>query len=539
MSQIIAPEHGSNFAEEIGRQNKTHPFMKCRITQKQAERALKRTFDRLLAKHFISAFDRSTTGHRAVGVLQGMLAMSVGRRTLTNCQVVRGFDQKDWSANCRTFSVGKWRTVDIYEGVFNGARPLLGLTGPVVLGIDDTGIPKSGSEFESAGWIHNPLVPKYVRPAIQWGVPVLHAALLIQGEVVHRPTAITVAFEPIERENRKKRRSKPKSTSTQDPSLQVELPKRRGRPTKEEAARRKAERDTIIRDEEQAQTSSAVSDVKLKATELAVRVIWRVRKWMDSAGMGERTLLVVGDSSYTNGTVMMCLPHHTVYLGRTRPDSQLQAMGSATKEGRIKYGPSLPTPKEMAVDRLLDVNLGKFHYAGALRDLKFLELGPVFRKNSTRSMRLKLLVLEPVPYGKGETRGYNRRAYLLSTDLDMPAADLIAAYLMRWELEVIHRIWKTDLGIGDPQTKKHRIRAAMAAYYALLQVANLLTFGEERSEGFGPLSKWAANRRAYFERCQVAEGKPKPKYRATPTEIKNLIVRANSPRGTKVLPLIA
>jgi hypothetical protein len=79
----------------------------------------------------------------------------------------------------------------------------------------------------------------------------------------------------------------------------------------------------------------------------------------------------------------------------------------------------------------------------------------------------------------------------------------------------------------------------MAAYYALLQVANLLTFGEERSEGFGQLPKWAANRRAYFERCQVAEGKPKPKYRATPTEIKNLIVRANSPRGTKVLSLIA
>jgi hypothetical protein len=110
---------------------------------------------------------------------------------------------------------------------------------------------------------------------------------------------------------------------------------------------------------------------------------------------------------------------------------------------------------------------------------------------------------------------------------------------MRWELDVVHRVWKTDLGIGDAQTRKHRYRAAMVAYYALLQVAIHMTFGEERDQGFGPLTKWAANRRAWFEKKQLKEGKPKPKYRATPTEIKNLIVRATAPRGTKILPLVA
>ena len=286
-------------------------------------------------------------------------------------------------------------------------------------------------------------------------------------------------------------------------------------------------------------TGHAVTDVRLKATELAVRVIWRVRKWMDAAGMPERTLVVVGDNSYTNGTVMLNLPHHTLYVGRTRPDSQLQAMGPTTKGGRFTYGPVLPTPREMAIDQLLEVKVGKFHYAGALRSLKFREKGPVFRKNSTRGKFLRLLILDPVPYGKGKTRGYNQRAFLLSTDLNLNAEMLIAAYLMRWELEVIHRIWKTDLGIGDAQVRKNRIPAAMAAYFALLLVANRLILGEERNEGYGPLTKWAANRRKWFEGEQAKDGKPKPRYRASPTELKTLLVTAMARKGAKVLALVA
>ena len=193
----------------------------------------------------------------------------------------------------------------------------------------------------------------------------------------------------------------------------------------------------------------------------------------------------------------------------------------------------------MTSDRLLEVKVGKFHYAGTLRSLEFLELGPVFRKTSTRGMKLKLLVLEPVLYGKGDSRGYDKRGYLLCSDLNMSAETLIAAYLMRWEVEIIHQIWKTDLGTGDPQTRKHRIRAAMVAFYVLLQVAIRITFCEERTDAFGPLTKWASNKRTRFEKDQVKEGKPKPRYRATPTVIKHLIARALAPKGTKPPRLVA
>jgi hypothetical protein len=204
---------------------------------------------------------------------------------------------------------------------------------------------------------------------------------------------------------------------------------------------------------------------------------------------------VEGDGSFTNKTVMLNLPPNTQYVGRTRPDTTLQAPGNTTKGGRIKYGATLDKPKGMATEEMLKVNLGKFHYAGAYREMKYLALGPVFRKTSTRDKLLRLMILEPVPYGKGESRGYNERAYLLTTDMSLPAEDLVAYYLMRWELENIHRIFKTTLGIGDAQVRKQRLPPAMAAYFTMLVVAIHLTQGDERHEGFGKLPKWTTNRR--------------------------------------------
>ncbi len=448
------------------------------LSEKEAQRVLKTAFADMVAKHLMPVFEQGRTGHRVIETLQAMLTMGVGRRTVTNSLIARGMEQESWSSNYRCFSEGKWNPINLFHGVFRGSLPLLNHPGPVVVGIDDSGLPKVGETIENTGWIHNPLVPKYVHPAIQWGVPVLHAALLIPGEIVHRPTAITIAFDPIPRDKAKGKKGKKAEAKAKVDATKAAVPgekptasapKKRGRPTKAESERMKAERDALIRNEESDEAHGAVTDVKLKATELCVRVIIRIRRWMDEAGMAERPLLIVGDNSYTNGTVMVGLPHDTEYVGRTKEDSSLQAIAT-TKGGKLKYGAPLPTPKEMAVQHLLDVNVEKFHYAGRHRDLKFLAVGPVFRKTSTRRKLLRLLILEPVPFGRGpgQPKGYNRRAYLLTTDHSLPAKDLVQAYLMRWELEVIHRIWKTDLGIGDAQVRKHKIPAAMAAYYALL-----------------------------------------------------------------------
>jgi hypothetical protein len=51
----------------------------------------------------------------------------------------------------------------------------------------------------------------------------------------------------------------------------------------------------------------------------------------------------------------------------------------------------------------------------------------------------------------------------------------------------------------------------MVAYYALRQVAVRISIGEERTDAFGPLTKWASNKRASFAKNQANEGKPKPR----------------------------
>ena len=128
---------------------------------------------------------------------------------------------------------------------------------------------------------------------------------------------------------------------------------------------------------------------------------------------------------------MLHLPDRTEYIGRTRPDSCLQALGDKVRKDGPQYGQDLPTPEEMATDRALPVIQDDFHYGGDLRKLNYLAVGPVYRKHGTHKKPLRLLILEPVPFGKGESRGYNCRAYLLTTDFRLTTSALIQAYLDR------------------------------------------------------------------------------------------------------------
>lgn len=66
-----------------------------------------------------------------------------------------------------------------------------------------------------------------------------------------------------------------------------------------------------------------------------------------------------------------------------------------------------------------------------------------------------------------------------------------------------------------------------------------MVLGEERNDGFGRPTKWTANRRDWFEREQLSEGKPAPKYRASPTEIKAMLIRALAPKGATIRALVA
>jgi hypothetical protein len=89
---------------------------------------------------------------------------------------------------------------------------------------------------------------------------------------------------------------------------------------------------------------------------------------------------------------------------------------------------------------------------------------------------------------------YRQPAFLITTDLTTPAAELIAAYLARWEVEVNFREEKNLLGVGQAQVRNPqsvgRTPAFLVAAYAMLLWSNIRVFGDRRTEAFERLPAW-------------------------------------------------
>lgn len=492
-------------------------------TEAATLKALMDAYRDLVAKHAMAAFERTQTGHRVMETLRTMIIMNHGRRTISNTIVARGEDQEDWSAHYKAFNSSKWDPKELFRGVVRAAIPWLPKEGVITLAIDDTALPKSGKTKNAyTKWVHNPLCPKWQRPALQWGTPMFHAMLVIDTtKEVHRPLGITVAFEPIPHDASTKKKRRKKTTDTPKEGEQAQPARKRGRPTKEEAARRLALAGI---------NGSEVSEVKHGATGIAVRTIHLIRELLDEAGLQDRRLLVVGDGSYTNKTVINNLPNRTDYLGRTSEHSNLCSLSEESHGGLPKYGKKLPTPGEIAVDPSVPEIRYDFHYGGGVWGLRYKAIGPLYRPLSTRKTPLRLLMLQPVPYGQGVRRGYNHRAFLLTNACQLPPEVLIQAYLCRWQIEQVHRDVKTGIGLGQAQVWSERaierVHPGLAAAYAFLLIAILQTVGARRTAVFGKLPKWRANRLKLQTRRAIANGTTAPVPRPSVADMTTMLRRA-------------
>lgn len=440
-------------------------------------------FQALMRKFWRTSFPQERSFARVTEIVTALLA-GTGRKTLAASILFRGKDQDDWSADYRAFSKSPWDPNDLFRGVLKAALPLLPTDAPVVLALDDTAIDRTSHRIYASRWCHDPLAPVFVNPPIKWGIPLLHAALLLPPGDSKRPTALTVALEPILGKASKKRRGKP------------------GRP------------QSPLADPDPQEAPSPLKTPPM-ATELAVQVIRRIRQWLDEAGV-TRKLLVVVDASYCNRTVIEGLPDRTELVGRTRTDARL-FRPLPKKQGKAVYGTPLPTPKEIGESTAHPELRGSFIYGCDTYPLRWKEVAPVLWKNGTKTRRMRLVVLQPTRHGTVGNRGYRRIGYLMATDLKEKAEVLIQAYLSRWEIEVLHRILKTDFGIGDHQCNESsaRIYAALAAGYALLALASRQATGEVRSALHHQLPKWQQNYQAWREARRRLAGRPLPVYRAT------------------------
>jgi len=114
-------------------------------------------------------------------------------------------------------------------------------------------------------------------------------------------------------------------------------------------------------------------------------------------------------------------------------------------------------------------------------------------------------VIAPTPYRKRKSAKlyYRLPAFLLTTDLNSSAQQLLQIYFDRWQIGVNHRDEKDTLGVGQAQlwnvkaVPKQPVLAVAA--YSAMRLASLIAFGAERGAAYEPLPKW--RRKAYRPSC--------------------------------------
>jgi DDE superfamily endonuclease len=408
-------------------------------------------FSKLMLE-FNEVFAQGRTRDRAMRLmLSGLL--TVGRRWITRMISTAGRDQQDWSADYRVFSRSPWKSTDIFEPIVRNTV-LLSDGDYIPVALDDTNVPRRGLHVKAARWLRDPLSPPFhinLRRAIRF----LHFSMLLR----HGPAegdlcrGIPVRFE------------------------MVEVVKKPGKgATPEELSAYKKEK-------------------KLKnLSTYAVKAIKELRQAYDLAGASNKTLILVGDGSFCNRTVMRGTFERTILVARTRKDAAL--CEPAPAGGRKIYGDRVFTPQSVREDQTIPWQTGSFIHGGGLRRLKFKEITNVLWRGGTQRCPLRLMVLEPTGYrvSPKSKLSYREPAFLLTRDMSCPASILIQSYLDRWQIEVNHRDLKDVLGLGEAQVWADRSvprqPSFVAASYSILLLAAHYAYGPSRTSVYDPLPKW-------------------------------------------------
>lgn len=402
------------------------------------------------------AFPQDRSFLRVVWILLGLLTAR-GRSTVTSALAMFGLTGR-WSADFRAFSRSDWDSHVCFQGVLHHAAPYLRKQRQIVISLDDTGLPKRSRLIKACSWLRDPLGPKFQTNFV-WGLRCMHS-------IVHLPpqqpglgaTGISVAFELAPPPKKPKPKAPP-----------------------EEFAAYKAARKTH----------------GLPAR--GVAVLRTLRADCDAEGLCQ-PILAVGDGGYTNKTTLQGLSERMEFIGRVRKDIKLFLPAGP---GRKVYGERLPTPEELRLDVTLLEQFTTCFYGGKDREVRFKDLGGILWPGGGQRRPMRLIIVMPTPYRPPGARKlkYDRPAYLITTDLITSAQALIQAYLDRWEIEVLHRELKSQVGLGQAQVWSDkslpRLHPTLVAAYALLKLAALKAFGPTRTADYHELPAWRSQKDRY------------------------------------------
>ena len=144
--------------------------------------------------------------------------------------------------------------------------------------------------------------------------------------------------------------------------------------------------------------------------------------------------------------------------------------------------------------RSIPYKKGQFFYGGQYRDIKYKEVVNVLWQRVTKLLRLRLIVIAPIPYEHGGRRNYREPGYLLTTDLITPVEELIQIYLDRLQIEYNFRDEKSVVGVGEAQVRNEKSvtkePAFTVAVYSALLLASVMSHGDRYNKDRDLLPKW-------------------------------------------------
>ena len=436
------------------------PSSPARSHAKKNSASLLAAFDELW-RDCLPAFDQQRVAHRAQALSLSSL-LCLGRHTVTGLLTTCGREFQDWSAEYRLFSRRRWPVADIFAVILRavlGNRPA---RAPLTVAVDDSLLRKTSLRIPGVGWRRDPLGPHFQTNFVRAQRVLQFSAAIPLANGACRTVPIWFQLAP----------TPPK-------------------PSRKASA------------EEQKQYRQAARQARLPLR--AAQRAAALRQSMDAEPSGaQRTLQLVVDGGYTNGTLLKHLPPRTTLVGRIRQDAKLYFPPAPSPDqarpGRPRrYGALAPTPEQLRQDDSIPWTALEVSLSGAPRTLRVKRLGPLLWRSAGLGHTLQLVVIAPVGYRlrRHSKLLYRQPAFLICTDPDLETRALLQSYVQRWGIEVNFREEKTLLGVGQAQVRHAEsvdaVPALQVASYAMLLLASLRTLQAQTQPDRLPLPKWASD----------------------------------------------
>jgi hypothetical protein len=400
-----------------------------------------------------AAFCQHRTHQRAIRLALAHV-LTPGHRMISRLITSCGRQERDWSADYKLFSRSPWLLAKLFAPVLaaglrhTAAEPFIHIAG------DMTHVRKTGKKIPGVHYMRDPMSPPF------------HVNL-IRGLRFLQFTLVT----PLYKKN-------PDASPRSIPVLFEEVP----------ALAKPGKKATD--DEKQAHAQAKKQPRGMLQT---IEALKGLRRHLDDEGC-TKPLIATLDGSFCNRTLFGAELPRTELVCRARKDARL--CFRSAEGGRRFYDPHKFTPEEVRKNDEIAWQTGSFFHGGMFRELRYKEVNKVHWQGGAKRRPLRLFVIAPTPYRnhKNGPTHYRQEAYLLTTDLETPAAELIQAYFDHWQIEVNHREEKSNFGIGDAQVRNKksvpRQPAFGVAIYAMLLLAALEAYGTERTSDYLPLPKW-------------------------------------------------